>query len=192
MRTLAARPSVELTGPNGRTKTITSPDVIDANARKTRATVTVHPRAAGLVAGRRYSYRMVLENGRGLIGRTRKRSFTYWPRINVITGTPGADSLFGGPRRDEVRARDGADLVRGRGGADVLRGGGGGDRIHGGNGADLIVGGSGRDRLYGGRGDDRIEARDGTRDRIGCGGGHDRVEADALDVVTGCEVVERG
>ncbi|MEA2351303.1 MAG: hypothetical protein QOG86_2244, partial [Thermoleophilaceae bacterium] len=154
--------------------------------------VTVSPDAAGLVPGRKYGYRMVLENGRGLTARSARRSFVYRLGFKLVGGTPGADRLFGGAERDDVRGRGGADLLRAGGGADVLNGGDGDDRAHAGRGADVVIGGRGRDRLYGGRGADLVKARDGRRDRIGCGAGHDRVEADALDVVTGCEVVERG
>ena len=43
----------------------------------------------------------------------------------------------------------------------------------------------------GGGGDDTINARDGVRDMVDCGPGDDLARVDRLDVVSGCEQVNR-
>jgi Ca2+-binding RTX toxin-like protein len=220
-RSLAARPSVELTRPGGSTATVASDDVIDANSPTTDASVDVDPDAVGLQPGVTYGYRMLLENGRGLVGASPKRLFTYRPSDGggdpgggdpggggtgpgaggggpkpparkLIRGTPRADALMGGPGADTIFGLAGADILRGGAGNDVLRGGQGDDEIRGELGNDLVVGSVGHDVLHGGAGDDVVEARDGRRDRIRCGPGRDRVKADRIDAVTGCETVARG
>ena len=63
--------------------------------------------------------------------------------------------------------------------------------VNGGGGPDTISGGTGEDELSGGAGDDTINARDGVRDVVNCGSGDDLARVDALDVVRGCEQVNR-
>ena len=84
----------------------------------------------------------------------------------------------------------GQQRVRGLGGVDLLTGGPAADVLHGGSGNDTLAGMGGADELVGGEGDDTLSARDGAPDRIDCGAGTDTVEADALDVVVGCETVQ--
>jgi Ca2+-binding RTX toxin-like protein len=193
-RTLAARPSVELTGPDGKTKSVAAPDVIDASKPTTDTSVKVDPAAAGLVPGATYRYRVLLENGRGLVGSSKTRSFTFRPpKFHTVRGTSAADRLTGGSARDELLGYGGADVLRGGPAGDILRGGRGPDTLYGQHGPDLLIGGGGEDELHGGRGDDVFRARDGRVDAIHCGDGHDRVTADAGDRVgSSCESVDRG
>jgi Ca2+-binding RTX toxin-like protein len=55
--------------------------------------------------------------------------------------------------------------------------------------ADALTGSAVANRLSGGAGDDRIEAIDGVADTVDCGEGLDSANADAIDVVTGCETL---
>lgn len=219
-RTLAARASVAITDSRGRTVSVAAPEAVSANGLRTRAEVEVDPAAAGLVAGASYRYRMLLENGRGLVGVSPETSFVFRgegsgpsptppdgrsadPRlpaqagpspgraVGVLTGTLRRDRLVGSAGRDVIRGLAGNDLIKGMGGADRLEGGSGNDRIFGGTGADRLIGGKGRDLLDAGSGADVVNARDGRRDRVRCGAGRDRVRADAHDSVRGCERVSR-
>jgi hypothetical protein len=145
---------------------------------------------------------MLLENGRGLVGASTKRSFTYRPTPgggsapppgpHVITGTSLADRLFGTIGTDVIRGLAGRDELHGGRGRDTLYGGKGDDRLYGGDGGDTLVGGLGSDRVYGGRGADVIQLRDGRADEAWCGRGDDHVKADPSDRVHGCEHVSRG
>lgn len=186
-RSLGARATVEVTQPDGDVVTVGGAKVLDASGRLTKAAVRTSPRAAGLVAGRTYRYRMLLENGRGLVGASRRRSFTWRP----YGDTPLADRLFGGAKADQLRGLGGDDVIFGRAGDDLLLGGDGADRLYGELGDDLLVGGADADRLYGGQGRDRMRVRDGVRDEVQCGPGTDRVRADRLDVLHDCEHVDR-
>lgn len=58
-------------------------------------------------------------------------------------------------------------------------------------GPDTIDPGSGSDAVYGEDGDDTLNTRDGHSDRADCGAGNDTANVDQLDVVVGCEVVNR-
>jgi Ca2+-binding RTX toxin-like protein len=202
-RTLAARASLELTRPDGSTKTFVSPQVLRVGGRLTKATMKLTPAALGLVPGKAYGYRLALENNRGLVGRGPRRWFTYRPPLvyNLLTGTGGPDTLVGGPKGDEIVGRGAADVLNGVAGSDILRGGGGADPLRGGEGDDAVCGAAGddsptggpaRDRLEGGRGADTIDSRDGQRDVVRCGAGRDHVRADARDKLDHCELVNRG
>jgi len=83
---------------------------------------------------------------------------------NLITGTPGPDVLCG------------------RGGSDVLLGL---------QGDDVLDGGAGRDRLQGGPGDDEFRAQDREPDVVRGGDGTDDGSFDAMDKLTGVEVLRR-
>ena len=196
--TLGARASVELSDGGGVTTTVAAPDIVDASETRTRAAVRVDARDAGLVAGRTYGYRMVLENGRGLVGASDSRSFTYRPSaaptppdsqtppgppsgsaptgLRVLLGTSAPDRLFGTPGRDLLRGLGGPDLLYGGPGADRLEGGPGDDRVFGGAGADRLDGGAGSDRVGGDAGADHLRGGPG-RDRIAGGAGADVIEA---------------
>jgi hypothetical protein len=129
-----------------------------------------------------------------------------------LDGGPGNDELDGGPGEDAVSyagATAGVTVTlrgEGRGGADgesdtltaiedayggarddTLTGSSGANTLDGGDGNDTIEGGAGTDGLYGGDGDDVLRSRDGAVDTVDCGGGDDLVDADAEDIVTGCE-----
>jgi hypothetical protein len=178
-RTLGARSGVVISDERGATRTVLAPDVVDAGGGSTRARVSVG--AAGIVRGARYTYRLLMENGRGLVGASAPRAFalgadgvvtplpgpgTAAPRAvwRIRTGTRGRDRLVGTRRRD---------WLRGLGGADYLRGA------------------PNRDRLDGGSGNDTINARDGEVDTVRCGPGRDRVVADRRDRLSRCERVRR-
>ncbi len=75
---------------------------------------------------------------------------------NIITGTPGNDTLNGTPGDDSIDAGAGNDTVNGSGGYDI---------VHGGDGDDVLVG-SLHGELYGDAGNDRLifYAADGSVD----------------------------
>jgi hypothetical protein len=60
--------------------------------------------------------------------------------------------------------------------------------IDGGDGADTLTGGGAADTILGGDGADTIDARDGVVDSVDCGPGADTVQADAIDVLTNCDL----
>lgn len=203
--TLGARPSVELTDQSGATAAVAAPEIVDASERRTRVSVRVGRNRFPFVPGETYRYRMVLENGRGLVGASDTRSFTYRPAgvATSSTGTGGTNSgggpgppspsnsggpivplppplvnvrtLIGTPAPDRLFGDPGRDLIRGLGGADLLRGGAGDDRLYGGSGTDDLDGGAGRDHLDGGPGDDRLRGGSG-RDRLVAGSGADTID----------------
>lgn len=208
-RTLAARATVQVTDDAGRTTTAEG-DLVDAGAAgTTRAAVRADAGALGLVPGGTYTFRMAMENGRGLTGTTAASSFVYRPPGDgplparpaelPITGpspatprgTARAVRLVGTARADVLRGRGGDDVLLGRSGPDRLDGGPGRDRLDGGLGDDRLVGGPGRDRLRGGPGRDRLLAADGVRDVVDCGRGRDAAVVDRRDRVAGCERVTR-
>lgn len=81
---------------------------------------------------------------------------------------------------ENLTAGDEDDAVSGSAAANVLSTGGGNDNL---------AGGPGRDTLHAGVGDDVVDAKDGEADIVDCGVGTDRATIDAIDTVTGCEVV---
>ncbi|MGD9696795.1 MAG: hypothetical protein AB7V42_14185 [Thermoleophilia bacterium] len=88
------------------------------------------------------------------------------------------------------RAFGGALVVEGREGADTILGGPGDDTLSGGDGNDVIEGGGGIDLVDGGAGADVLRLRDGGLDRADCGADGDAVEADAADLLAGCEAID--
>jgi hypothetical protein len=135
---------------------------------------------------------------------------------NVLDGGPGSDDLSGGDGTDAVvypvpapvkvtiddLANDGpageqddvqTDIedVYGGSGSDSIAGSAAANLLDGGAGDDVIDGGAGSDELYGGAGNDRVVARDGRRDSVDCGAGDDVALVDTLDVVRGCELIDR-
>jgi hypothetical protein len=54
-----------------------------------------------------------------------------------------------------------------------------------------VVGGPGIDHISTRAGNDTIDVADGRRDVVRCGAGKDTVKADTLDLLTGCERVQR-
>jgi hypothetical protein len=147
-----------------------------------------------------YDFRLLLENGWGLVGASRTQRFTYRPSGGtqpgglVATSAPAKAKrrLFVGTRRsDRLVGTDGPDELRGLAGSDHINGRGGDDRLSGGAGNDHLAGGRGADRLLGGSGNDVLSARDGRRDTVDCGKGRrDRAIVD--DRVRACERVSRG
>jgi Ca2+-binding RTX toxin-like protein len=73
----------------------------------------------------------------------------------------------------------------------VVGGGVGNDRIVTSRGADRVTGGPGQDVIATRAGNDTIDAVDGERDVVNCGAGRDTVKADPIDVLRGCEHVQR-
>lgn len=73
---------------------------------------------------------------------------------NLITGTPGNDTLNGTRSGDKILGLAGDDQISGGAGDDWLDGGPGNDTIWGGAGNDTLIGGLGDDWLEGGAGDD--------------------------------------
>nr|WP_242038799.1 calcium-binding protein [Anabaena lutea] len=68
--------------------------------------------------------------------------------INIIQGTPGADTLNGTPGDDLIQGLDGNDRLFGKAGDDTLEGGEGNDILNGETGADSLTGGLGNDVYY--------------------------------------------
>lgn len=69
----------------------------------------------------------------------------------IITGTPGADTLIGGDGADWILGGDGNDTIYGGKGNDLLEGGAGDDAIYAVRGNDTLLGGDGNDMLHSGR-----------------------------------------
>ena len=141
-----------------------------------------------------------------LVGTDRRDVIRSRAGDDVVTGRSGGDQLIVGPGADTARGDRGPDDLRGRGGADDLRGGRGDDTLIGGSDDDHLVGANGADTLHPGQGQDTVlggagrdlvyaSASDGAVDTIDCGAGRDTVvypgPPDALDLLTGCEFVER-
>ena len=127
----------------------------------------------------------------------------------TFTGGPGADDFFiraafndSGP--STVSGGGGPDKLVGHDYMETIDGGAGDDVIEGGLNDDTLTGGPGRDQILGDSsqntcnflacrypfGNDTINARDGEKDSIDCGVGEDKAIVDAIDVVSGCEVVD--
>lgn len=81
--------------------------------------------------------------------------------------------------------------VNGGGGVDTLIGGSGEDVLLGGKGNDVLEGGPGFDLLEGGIGADELRLRDSAVDRGACGSEADTAVADADDILSDCETVDR-
>jgi hypothetical protein len=181
LKTLGALPTIEVTDAAGRTASAAG-SLVDAGAAgSTKATVLADAKALSLAAGQTYRYRMALENGRGLVGRTATATFVYRP---PTTGTPAQRGrrLLGTRRADRLRGTAFADTIRGRAGADLLLGLAGDDRLDGGPGRDLLRAGPGRDTVL---------AADRARDVVDCGPGIDTAVADRADRLVRCERVTR-
>jgi len=119
--------------------------------------------------------------------------------LEVLAGTPAADTLVAGNRGqcivagagdDDVDGRNAADVVLGglgadtvlcSNGTDMIDGGPGDDHLSGGNGADVLVGGTGRDEVHGGLGPDTLRVRGACEvvagEVLDGGGGPDRLES---------------
>lgn len=77
IRTLGARATVAVIDPAGRSRTV-SGDVIDAGAATTtRVVLRATAAQLGLVPGTTYTYRLSLENGRGLTAAARPQTFVF-------------------------------------------------------------------------------------------------------------------
>ena len=83
------------------------------------------------------------------------------------------------------------EAVVGSPGDDTLTGNGQVNGLAGGAGADTLDGRAGADVIFGEDGNDSVQAQDGAVDEIDCGTGVDTAVADASDVVTACESVQR-
>ena len=124
---------------------------------------------------------------------------SFHPKVCIIVGGAGNDSITASDRADRVYAGDGDDTVNagngndfidGGAGNDNLIGGAGHDYIRGGDGNDILTGNVGGDRMFGGIGNDSFrnnetaaerEAGGGVRDLLDGGGGNDTAEADPAD-----------
>jgi Ca2+-binding RTX toxin-like protein len=127
------------------------------------------------------------------VGSDADEEWQIWSNMNSGTST--------------VSAGAGNDTITGEDAIEIIDGGPGNDVLEGGLNSDTITGGPGQDRIFGDDtdtsrcrgsyvencilyGNDTIYARDGERDEVDCGPGQDRVVADAIDVLTNCEMVE--
>jgi Ca2+-binding RTX toxin-like protein len=105
---------------------------------------------------------------------------SFHPRVFILRGGDGNDSISGGAR---------GESLFGDAGTDTLVGNAGRDQLYGGDGNDQLTGGAGNDRMFGGLGDDQFlnnetaaERATGGRDILDGGGGRDTAQADAEDV----------
>ena len=105
---------------------------------------------------------------------------SFHPRVFILRGGEGNDSISGGAR---------GESIFGDAGSDTLVGGGGRDQLYGNDGDDQLTGGAANDRMFGGLGDDRFfnnesvaERVAGGRDVLDGGGGRDTAENDPQDV----------
>ena len=89
---------------------------------------------------------------------------------DVITGSPGPDTLYGEAGSDSIDGGDGNDTIYGYSHGDTLNGGNGSDALYGDAGDDAMNGGTGSDLLYGYEGADDLLGGDG-RDTVDYGGG---------------------
>jgi Ca2+-binding RTX toxin-like protein len=105
-----------------------------------------------------------------------------------LDGEKGDDGTTG--EQDSILAD--VELLIGSPFADTLIGNGSVNEIRGGGGADLIVGRAAQDRLFGEGAGDSIRSADGTVDDVDCGDGNDSVDSDAVDRLTACEAKAGG
>ncbi|MDA0184977.1 hypothetical protein OJ997_32030 [Solirubrobacter phytolaccae] len=119
--------------------------------------------------------------------------YRIWANVNE-----GNSTLLGNGGNDKLTTGDYQD---------TLDGGAGNDVINGGFGNDVLTGGPGQDTIFADAtsascgwysytckipfGNDVVNARDGEADTIDCGVGEDRAIVDAIDIVSGCEAVDK-
>ena len=123
---------------------------------------------------------------------------TFHPRVVIVRGGDGNDTITGSDRDDRIFGDAGDDLMVGFTGNDELDGGAGNDRLDGGYGSDrldggdgndVLVGGPGADRMFGGAGDDLFRNNEtaferqqaSATDLLDGGGGNDTAEIAAFD-----------
>lgn len=122
---------------------------------------------------------------------------SFRPRLIVIRGGEGNDTITGSDRKDKIFGDGGDDLIIGFTGNDQLHGGTGNDRVDGGYGGDRIfgdegndtlIGGPGNDKMFGGLGDDTFrnlesdaEREFGATDLLHGGGGNDSADVAPFD-----------
>ncbi len=111
---------------------------------------------------------------------------TYSERTETVAVSLDGAANDGAPGEDDAVAADVENAVGGAGG-DSLTGNERANALDGGAGADSIAGFGGIDALDGGDGDDAVSAIDGNDESVDCGNGTDLAEADAGDLLTGCE-----
>jgi Ca2+-binding RTX toxin-like protein len=123
-----------------------------------------------------------------------------------LEGGPGRDLLDYGLHQESVVVDLGESDAQVAGTADFVTGfedvqlGGGDDVVHGtdgrnaiwtGPGDDVIRAGGGSDTIFAGPGRDNVDAgRDFLTDTIACGGGPDLLDAEELDVIRACDVID--
>jgi len=198
----AGRLSVALAPSGGTPSILSASGVTPAHDGVVSSSLRVTRAGGGLIPGRSYDFRLLLENGWGLVGASAPQRFTYRGSGTALPGgSPAVPAkkakpkrrLFVGTRRaDRLVGTDGPDELRGLAGNDRLSGLAGNDRLSGGAGNDRLTGGRGTDTLLGGSGNDILSARDARRDTVDCGAGRrDRAIVDRYDRVRGCERVSR-
>ncbi len=106
----------------------------------------------------------------------------------VVTGTPGDDSIVGTTDNDTLSGEAGNDTISGGAGDDVVNGGPGHDQLFGGDGNDRLTagddgsyldGGNGADTLTGGAGNDYVyDIYDGHANLLNGNGGNDYLAGD--------------
>jgi hypothetical protein len=128
-----------------------------------------------------------------LVGDARNNVLAGWEGNDVLVGAIGSDLLFGDTGNDRLYGAW-ATLIPGGPSLDILSRDGG-DSLSGGTGADVLDGAAGTDAFSGDEGPDAIESREplgapaAGGERVYCGHGADRVDADPVDALNGCEIV---
>ena len=115
-------------------------------------------------------------------------------RFEVYRTGAGSSKLVGTRFDDYLRTDHYDDVIEGGSGADVVDAGFGNDTVTLGPGQDVLYADGGPNACERGDcplpyGNDTIDAQDGEKDTVDCSVGTDSVRADAIDVLSGCEVV---
>ena len=111
---------------------------------------------------------------------------SYSERTESVAVSLDGTANDGAPGEDDAVAADVENAIGGAGG-DSLTGNERANALDGGPGADSIAGLGGVDAVDAGDGDDAVSAIDGNDESIDCGDGTDVAEADAGDLLAGCE-----
>jgi Ca2+-binding RTX toxin-like protein len=109
----------------------------------------------------------------------------FHPKVFVIRGGLGADTINGGAENDRIYGEAGDDLITGGPGRDRIDGGDGNDDITGGPGQDVLIGGLGNDNFKNlEAGADRpTSGPNKPRDILTGGPGDDKCQADPADKI---------
>lgn len=160
------RGTVEITGANSTTYTLTQPDV-----------------------GAAVSVRVSYTDQQGTNETVASSGSVVEANDQTVTGTEDDNRLQGGSGSDSLSGLDGNDTLIGGNGDDTLNGGDGSDVLNGGTGNDVIIGGATsadlRDNVYAGDGDDTIDGGYGNDELRGDAGNDSIAGGFGSDTVIG-------